>query len=128
MFHNIFKALSNDFGIDLGTANTLVYLLDHGIVLNEPSVVAIDKNTNKVLAVGSEAKKMLGRTPGNIIAVRPMRDGVIADFEIVQKMIRYFITKVSRKRNIIKPRIVIGVPSGITEVERRAVQESCEQA
>lgn len=127
-FNRVLSVFSTDFGIDLGTANTLVYVEGEGIVLNEPSVVAIEKSTNQVLAVGHEAKKMLGRTPGNIVAVRPMRDGVIADFDIVEKMIRYFITKVARRRSIIKPRIVIGVPSGITEVERRAVEESCEQA
>ena len=128
MFERFFSMFSHDFGIDLGTANTLVYVEGQGIVLNEPSVVAIRKDSNQVIAVGAEAKKMLGRTPGNIVAVRPMHDGVIADFEIVEKMIRYFISKVTNKHHIIKPRIVIGVPSGITEVERRAVQESCEQA
>jgi rod shape-determining protein MreB len=128
MFGNFFSIFSADFGIDLGTANTLVYVEGEGVTLNEPSVVAINKETNQVLAVGQEAKNMLGKTPGNIIAVRPMRDGVIADFEIVEKMIRYFISKVSQKKSLVKPRIVIGVPSGITEVERRAVKESCEQA
>ncbi|MBN8217514.1 MAG: rod shape-determining protein [Spirochaetes bacterium] len=126
--NQLLSVFSNDFGIDLGTANTLVYVEGEGIVLNEPSVVAIEKTTNRVLAVGREAKRMLGRTPGNIVAVRPMRDGVIADFDIVEKMIRYFIHNVSKRRNLIKPRIVIGVPSGITEVEKRAVKESCEQA
>ena len=128
MFKKFFSILSHDFGIDLGTANTLVYVEGEGIVLNEPSVVAIEKSSNQVIAVGDQAKNMLGKTPGNIVAVRPMRDGVIADFEIVEKMIRHFISKISKKRYFIKPRIVIGVPSGITEVERRAVQESCEQA
>jgi len=128
MSKRFFSIFARDFGIDLGTANTLVYIEGEGIILDEPSVVAIDKNTQQVLAVGSEAKRMLGRTPGNIIAVRPMRDGVIADFETVEKMIRYFIKKVTSGRSLIKPKIVIGVPSGITEVERRAVRESCEQA
>ncbi|MFC1504508.1 rod shape-determining protein [Spirochaetota bacterium] len=128
VFKNFLGLFSNDLGIDLGTATTLVHVAGMGIVLCEPSVVAIEASTNRVLAVGEEAKRMLGRTPGDIIAIRPMRDGVIADFEIVEKMIRYFIAKVHNRRTLIKPRIVIGVPSGITEVERRAVQESCEQA
>ena len=128
MIKRFFSLFSQEFGIDLGTANTLIYIEGEGIVINEPSVVAIENSSNQILAVGNEAKNMFGRTPGNIVAVRPMRDGVIADFEIVEKMIRYFIAKASRKKNLIKPRIVIGVPSGITEVERRAVQESCEQA
>lgn len=119
---------SNDMGIDLGTANTLVYLKGQGVVLCEPSVVAIEKGTKNVLAVGEEAKRMLGRTPGNIIAIRPMKDGVIADFEITEKMLRYFIKKVCGKKKIVPPRIVIAVPSGITEVERRAVQDSAERA
>lgn len=116
--------LSNDIGIDLGTANTLVYVKDKGIVLREPSVVAVYNNSRKVRAVGLEAKKMLGRTPGNITAVRPMKDGVIADFEITEAMLRYFIGKVSSNMKFIPPRVVIAVPSGITEVERRAVKES----
>ena len=128
LFSKMSDLFVNDLGIDLGTATTLVHVRGEGIVLYEPSVVAIEASTNKVLAVGNEAKRMLGRTPGDIIAIRPMRDGVIADFEIVEKMIRYFIQKVTRRRTVVKPRIVIGVPSGITEVERRAVQESCEQA
>jgi rod shape-determining protein MreB len=119
---------SFDLGMDLGTSNTLVYLKGKGIILKEPSVVAIDKNTKEVLAVGSEAKRMVGRTPTNIIAVRPLKNGVIADFEITEEMIRYFIKKVNNKKTILSPRIVIGVPSGITEVERRAVRESAEQA
>ncbi len=116
--------LSNDIGIDLGTANTLVYVKDRGIVLREPSVVAVYTNSRKVKAVGLEAKKMLGRTPGNITAIRPMKDGVIADFEITEAMLRYFIGKVSNTMKFIPPRVVIAVPSGITEVERRAVKES----
>lgn len=116
--------LSHDIGIDLGTANTLVFSKDRGIIMNEPSVVAIYAHSKKVRAVGLEAKKMLGRTPANIIAVRPMKDGVIADFEITEDMLRYFINKASRPMNFIPPRVVIAVPSGITEVERRAVRES----
>ena len=115
-------------GIDLGTANTLVYVRDQGIVLSEPSVVAVESSTGKVLAVGQEAKRMMGRTPGEIVAIRPMRDGVIADFETVEKMIRYFINRVHNRKTLVKPRVVIGVPSGITEVEKRAVRESAEQA
>ncbi|MCK4851918.1 MAG: rod shape-determining protein [Candidatus Omnitrophica bacterium] len=115
---------SSDIGIDLGTATTLVYLKNEGIVLCEPSVVAIEAGTTNVLAVGEEAKRMLGRTPGNIIAIRPMRDGVIADFEITESMLRYFIKKVHHSRSLVRPRIVIAVPSGITEVERRAVKDS----
>ncbi len=128
MFDYFFSLFSNDIGIDLGTANTLVYVKGKGIVLREPSVVAIDKNRRRVLAVGSEAKLMLGRTPSNITAVRPLRNGVIADFEVTQEMIKYFIRKVHNRRSLLHPRIVIGIPSGITEVEKRAVQESAEQA
>ncbi|MGF1530056.1 MAG: rod shape-determining protein [Puniceicoccaceae bacterium] len=116
--------LSNDIGIDLGTANTLVFVKDKGIVLREPSVVAIYTSTRKVVAVGDEAKRMLGRTPGNITALRPMKDGVIADFEITEAMLRYFIRKVKRSMKLAAPRVVVAVPSGITEVERRAVKES----
>lgn len=115
---------SSDMGIDLGTASTLVYLKNEGIVLSEPSVVAIEAGTSNVLAVGEEAKRMLGRTPGNIIAIRPMRDGVIADFEITESMLRYFIKKVHNSKGLVRPRIVIAVPSGITEVEKRAVKDS----
>jgi len=115
---------SSDMGIDLGTATTLVYLKNEGIVLCEPSVVAIEAGTSNVLAVGEEAKRMLGRTPGNIIAIRPMRDGVIADFEIAESMLRYFIKKVQRSRRLVRPRMVVAVPSGITEVEKRAVKDS----
>src|ERR1700757_1647955 len=119
MFNGIFGLLSNDIGIDLGTANTLVYVRDHGIVLREPSVVAVQAGTNKVLAVGDEAKRMLGRTPANIVAVRPLKDGVIADFEVTEAMLRHFITKVHSRRTFLRPRprVVIAVPSGITEVE-----------
>ncbi len=119
---------SRDMGIDLGTANTLVYIKGKGIVLREPSVVAINKNTGKVLAVGSEAKKMIGRTPGNIIAIRPMRDGVIADFDVTEKMLRYFIEKVGAKNSFKSPRIVVCFPSGITEVEKRAIEEATKSA
>lgn len=120
----IFGFLSNDIGIDLGTANTLVFQKEKGVVLREPSVVAIYNNSRKVRAVGNEAKRMLGRTPGNITAIRPMKDGVIADFEITEAMLRYFIGKVSKNPKIVPPRVVVAVPSGITEVERRAVKES----
>ncbi|MBI5239555.1 MAG: rod shape-determining protein [Elusimicrobia bacterium] len=128
MFDFLFSLFSNDMGIDLGTANTLVYVKNQGIVLREPSVVAIDRETRKVLAMGAEAKRMLGRTPSSIVAVRPLKNGVIADFEVTQEMIKYFIRKVHNRRSLLHPRIVIGIPSGITEVERRAVQESAEQA
>ncbi|MDR1052297.1 MAG: rod shape-determining protein [Endomicrobium sp.] len=128
MFDFIFGLFSNDMGIDLGTASVLVYIKGQDIVLTEPSVVAMEKDTKTVLAIGIEAKKMLGKTPSNIIAVRPLRNGVIADFEATEKMIRYFIKKVHKKKTLLHPRMVIGVPSGITEVERRAVKESAEQA
>jgi len=121
---------SSDLAIDLGTANTLVYVKGKGIVLSEPSVVAVrlDRTKNRVLAVGSEAKKMLGRTPGNIVAISPMRDGVIADFEVTEAMLRHFITKVHNRRRLVRPRIIIAVPSGITQVEKRAMRESAESA
>jgi len=122
---------SSDLAIDLGTANTLVYVKGRGIVLSEPSVVAVRKDgrgSNKVLAVGKEAKMMLGRTPGNIVAIRPMKDGVIADFEITETMLRHFIRKVHNRRSLIRPRIIVCVPSGITQVEKRAVRESAESA
>jgi len=127
-FNSIIGLISSDLGIDLGTANTVIYVKDKGIVLNEPSVVAIyqDGSKSRVLAVGAEAKKMLGRTPGNIKAIRPMRDGVIADFDVIQAMLRHFITKVHGRRSFVRPRIIIAVPSGITQVEKRAVIESCE--
>ena len=121
---NLVGLFSSDIGIDLGTASTLVYLKNEGIVLCEPSVVAIESGTSNVLAVGGEAKRMLGRTPGNIVAIRPMRDGVIADFDITESMLRYFIKKVHHSRRLVRPRIVVAVPSGITEVERRAVKDS----
>ena len=128
MINYILGLFSKDIGIDLGTANTLIYVKGEGIVLCEPSVVAIDKSTNKVLKVGEEAKMMLGRTPGDIVAIRPMMDGVIADFEITEKMIREFISKAYPRRTLIGPRIVIGVPSGITEVEKKAVRDAAEMA
>jgi len=122
--------ISNDLAIDLGTANTLVYVKGKGIVLREPSVVAVrqDVRINKVLAVGKEAKMMLGRTPGNISAIRPIKDGVIADFEVTEAMLRYFINKVHNRRTLVHPRIIVSVPSGITQVEKRAVRESAESA
>ncbi|NLW39959.1 MAG: rod shape-determining protein MreB [Tissierellia bacterium] len=120
-------ALRTDLGIDLGTASILVYVKGKGVVLNEPSVVAIDQNTNKFLAVGEEAKKMLGRTPGNIIAIRPMRDGVISNYQITERMLKYFFTK-AMGRSIFKPRVIVCVPSGITEVEKRAVLEASNHA
>jgi rod shape-determining protein MreB len=125
---DVFDSFSTDIGIDLGTCNTLVHVKGKGIVLSEPSVVAVERGTKRVIAVGTEAKKMLWKTPGDIIAIRPMRDGVIADFETTEKMIRYFIAKVLPRRWLVKPRMVIGVPSCITEVEKRAVRESAEQA
>jgi rod shape-determining protein MreB and related proteins len=132
IFWNAFLgAFSNDLAIDLGTANTLVYVKGKGIVLSEPSVVAVrtdNRMKNRVLAVGLEAKNMLGRTPGNIVAIRPMRDGVIADFEVTEAMIRHFIHKVHNRRTFVRPRIIIAVPSGITQVEKRAVRESAESA
>ncbi|WP_119418527.1 rod shape-determining protein [Desertibaculum subflavum] len=130
MFSNLFGMLSADMAIDLGTANTLVYVKGRGIVLNEPSVVAIVNNKGKkqVLAVGDEAKLMLGRTPGNIEAIRPLRDGVIADFEIAEEMIKHFIRKVHNRRSFASPQVIICVPSGSTAVERRAIQESAESA
>ena len=128
MFGKLFGFLSNDVGIDLGTANTLVYVKDKGIVLREPSVVAIRSDSRDVVAVGLEAKRMLGRTPRNITALRPMRDGVIADFEITEAMLRYFIGKVHNNMKFVPPRVVVAVPSGITEVERRAVKESAVHA
>lgn len=120
-------ALRADLGVDLGTASVLVYVKGKGIVLKEPSVVAIDQNTNKFLAVGEEARRMLGRTPGNIIAIRPMKDGVISDYETTERMLKYFIRK-AIGRTLFKPRVIVCVPSGITEVERRAVIEASNQA
>ncbi|MBP7275186.1 MAG: rod shape-determining protein [Kiritimatiellae bacterium] len=127
MFSKFLGMLSTDIGIDLGTANTLVYEKDRGIMLREPSVVAIQAGTNRVLAVGDEAKRMLGRTPGSIVAIRPLKAGVIADFEITEAMLRYFIRKV-HGRKWVRPRVIIAVPSGITEVEKRAVKDSASHA
>lgn len=126
--NSVFSLFSNDLAIDLGTANTCVYSRGKGIVLNEPSIVAINKVTARTEAVGREAKEMLGRTPGNIVAIRPMRDGVIADFEIAEKMLTYFIKKAHNRTVWVRPRIVIGVPSEITQVEKRAVKDSAYRA
>lgn len=120
----LFSGFVKDMGIDLGTANTLVYMKGKGIVIREPSVVAIQVNTKQVLAVGEEAKKMIGRTPGNIVAIRPLKDGVIADFDVTSNMLKYFIKKATTKKSIFQPRVVICVPSGVTEVEKRAVEEA----
>ncbi len=128
MWNSFLNLFSNDIGIDLGTANTLVFVRDRGIVLREPSVVAIQTGTKQVLAVGEEAKRMLGRTPGNITAIRPMKAGVIADFEITEAMLRYFIKKIHNRRKVVRPRIIIAVPSDITEVEKRAVKDSATHA
>jgi rod shape-determining protein MreB and related proteins len=131
IFDRILGLFSNDLAIDLGTANTLVYVKGEGIVCNEPSVVAVQKDnrgTRRVLAVGVEAKRMLGRTPGNINAIRPLKDGVIADFEITEAMLRYFIQKIHNRKTLVRPRIIICVPFGVTEVEKRAVRESAESA
>src|SRR6201982_3230089 len=131
MLKKILDFFSNDLAIDLGTANTLVYARDRGIIINEPSVVAIHRNARgqtRVLAVGKEAKDMLGRTPGSIQAIRPLKDGVIADFEVTQQMLKYFIAKASERRTFVRPRIIIGIPFGITQVEKRAVKESAQSA
>lgn len=120
----LFSSFIKDMGIDLGTANTLVYIRGKGIVTREPSVVAIQTNTKQVLAVGEDAKKMIGRTPGNIVAIRPLKDGVIADFDVTQNMLKYFIKKAIPNRSLFQPRVVICVPSGVTEVEKRAVEEA----
>jgi rod shape-determining protein MreB len=131
VFSRVLGIFSNDLAIDLGTANTCVYVKGRGVVINEPSVVAVKndrKNTSRVLAVGNEAKRMLGRTPGNIVAIRPMKDGVIADFEITEAMLRYFITQVHNSRRLVRPRVIVCVPTGITQVEKRAVKESAQSA
>ena len=125
---NLFNPFSSDLAIDLGTANTLAFAKGRGIVVSEPSIVAINKVTNKVEAVGKEAKEMLGRTPGNIIAIRPMKDGVIADFEVTEKMLQHFIRKAHNGRSWVSPRVVIGVPGEITQVERRAVEDAAYRA
>jgi rod shape-determining protein MreB len=123
----MFGLLSSHLAMDLGTANTLIYMKGEGIILNEPSVVAIDNNTGKVIAVGKEAKEYIGRTPPNISAIRPLKDGVIADFDVAKAMIKYFLTIVSRDRKISRPKMVVGVPSGITQVEKKAVMDACFQ-
>ncbi len=125
-FHNILGLFSNDLAIDLGTANTLVYVKGKGIVCDEPSVVVIRKDNKRTVAVGAEAKRMLGRTPSNIMAIRPMKDGVIADFDATGEMLKYFIKKVHNRRSFVSPRVIIGVPSGITQVEQRAVKDAAE--
>jgi rod shape-determining protein MreB len=129
VLNNLLGLLSRDIGIDLGTANTLVLVRGKGIVINEPSVVAINRKTKRVLAIGSEAKRMVGRTPANIVAIRPLKDGVISDFDVTERMLRYFIERVHEQVTIIpRPRIVIGIPSGVTEVERRAVYDAAMNA
>jgi len=128
VFDWLFGMFSNDLAIDLGTANTLIYVKGKGIVLSEPSVVAIKKGTNQVLKVGKEAKEMLGRTPGSIVAIRPIKDGVIADFDVTEQMIRAFILKSHNRKALVRPRVIVGVPSGITQVEKRAIRDSCDQA
>ncbi|OGW03098.1 MAG: rod shape-determining protein [Nitrospinae bacterium RIFCSPLOWO2_02_39_17] len=128
IFDSILGLFSNDLAVDLGTANTVVFVKGKGIVLREPSVVAIHNESKEVIAVGSEAKQMLGRTPGNIVAIRPMRDGVIANFEVTEAMIKHFIRKVHNRKTLVRPRVVIGVPSGITQVEKRAVRDSATSA
>jgi rod shape-determining protein MreB len=125
---NLLAFLGRDIAVDLGTANTLVYVRSRGIALNEPSVVALNTDTGKIVAVGAQAKRMIGRTPGNIAAVRPLKDGVIADFDVTERMLRYFIQKVHRHRHLARPRLVVAVPSGITGVEKSAVQEAGHQA
>ncbi len=128
IFNHIISYFSKDMAIDLGTSSTLIYIKGKGIVLNEPSVVTVDTHSKKILAVGQEAKRMIGRTPGNLTAIRPMREGVIANFDMTERMLRYFIQKVHRGGTLIRPRIIIGVPSRITQVEQRAVKESAELA
>jgi rod shape-determining protein MreB len=128
IFDWLFGMFSNDLAIDLGTANTLIYVKGKGIILSEPSVVAIKKGTNQVLKVGKEAKEMLGRTPGGIVAIRPLKDGVIADFDVTEQMIRAFILKSHNRKALVRPRVIVGVPSGITQVEKRAIRDSADQA
>ncbi|MBV9938265.1 MAG: rod shape-determining protein, partial [Acidobacteriaceae bacterium] len=127
-FRSVFSLFSSDLAIDLGTANTLVFAKGKGVVVNEPSIVAINKNTGDIEAVGKDAKEMVGRTPGNIVAIRPMKDGVIADFKVTERMLNYFIQKAHGRKMLVHPRIVIGVPSEITQVEKRAVSESAYRA
>ena len=123
-----FMSFGENIGIDLGTATVLVYIKGQGIVIREPSVVAIDKDTNTILAVGEEARRMLGRTPGNIVAIRPLREGVISNYEVTEKMLQYFIEKAMGKRSFVKPTIAVCVPSSVTEVEKRAVEDATRQA
>ena len=126
MLNKLFGFWSKDIGIDLGTANTLVYVRGKGITINEPSIVAVNQKTGKILAIGSEAKKMAGRTPGYIVVSRPLVSGVVSDFEVTEQMLKYFIDKVHQERFSIlpRPRVVVGVPSGVTEVEKRAVEDA----
>jgi len=128
LFNWLAGMFSNDLAMDLGTANTLIYVKGKGITLSEPSVVAIKKGTNQVLKVGREAKEMLGRTPGSIVAIRPLKDGVIADFDITEQMIRSFIWKIHSRKTLVRPRVIVGVPSGITQVEKRAIRDAADQA
>ena len=127
MLKKLLGRFSRDMGIDLGTANTLVFVSNQGIVLQEPTVVAFDRDSGNIIAVGQEAKQMVGRTPGSIVAVRPMKDGVIADFEVTEKMLQYYIKKAGRRRAFLAPRVIVGVPSGVTEVERRAVMDAARE-
>src|SRR6266516_4790028 len=130
MINRVLGLLSHDIGIDLGTANTLVYVRGKGIVINEPSVVAMNVKTKQVLAIGEEAKRMVGKTPASIVATRPLVDGVVSDFEVTEQMLRYFIDKVHKQRFqlLARPRVVIGIPSGVTEVEKRAVEDAARNA
>lgn len=130
MFNRLFKIFSKDIGIDLGTANTLVYVRGRGIIINEPSIVAVNRKTDQVISIGAEAKKMIGRTPGHIVAIRPLIDGVISDFEVTEQMLKYFFNKVHKDSYnfLVRPRVVIGIPSGVTEVERRAVEDAAKNA
>ncbi|HHT49179.1 MAG TPA: rod shape-determining protein [Firmicutes bacterium] len=128
MLKKLLGRFSRDMGIDLGTANTLVFVKNQGIVLQEPTVVSFDRETDSLIAVGVEAKQMVGRTPGSIVAVRPMKDGVIADFEVTEKMLHYYIKKAGRRKAFLAPRVIVGVPSGVTEVERRAVMDAAREA
>lgn len=127
-YRSLFRAFSSDLAIDLGTANTLVFVAGKGIVLNEPSIVAVNRNTGEIVGCGAEAKEMLGRTPTNIVAIRPLRDGVIADFKMAERMLNYFIQKAHKRKSLVHPRIVVGVPSETTEVEKRAVLDSAYRA
>ena len=130
MFNKIFSYISNNIAIDLGTANSLVYVQGKGIVINEPSVVAINKKTGQILAIGEEAKKMVGRTPAHIVATRPLVDGVVSDFEVTEQMLKYFIEKVHKRKFLLgpRPRIIVGIPYGVTEVEKKAVRDATKNA